>query len=236
MTAADILEELKSLGSENTKRMLMKNHGVKEPCFGVKIGDMKPIVKRIKRDHQLALDLYDSGNYDAMYLAGLIADDERMTKRDLQRWVKVACGGCLPGTTVPTVAAQGRFGWELALKWIESPKDHIASAGWATLSSFVALKDDSDLDLPQLKKLVAQVEKTIHGAPDKVRYAMNNFVISVGCYVKSLTAFAIATAENTGPVTADLGNNQCQVPFAPDYIRKVEKRGTIGKKRKTVKC
>lgn len=39
-----------------------------------------------------------------------------------------------------------------------------------------------------------------------------------------------------GPVTADLGNNQCQMPFAPDYIRKVQKRGAIGKKRKTVKC
>ena len=171
---------------------------------------MKPIVKRIKRDHQLALDLYDSGNYDAMYLAGLIADDERMTKRDLQRWVKVACGGCLPGTTVPTVAAQGRFGWELALKWIESPKDHIASAGWATLSSFVALKDDSDLDLPQLKKLVAQVEKTIHGAPDKVRYAMNNFVIACGCFVVPLNDAAKKSADKIGEVEVDHGDTSCK--------------------------
>lgn len=35
---------------------------------------------------------------------------------------------------------------------------------------------------------------------------------------------------------ADLGNNACQVPFAPDYIAKVAQRGSIGKKRKTAKC
>lgn len=63
------------------------NHGVKEPCFGVKVGDLQKIQKRIKKDYQLALDLYDTGNYDAMYLARLIADAARMTKKDLQRWI-----------------------------------------------------------------------------------------------------------------------------------------------------
>ena len=72
MTAREIISELKSLGSENYKKLLMTNHGVKEPCFGVKIGDMKGVQKRVKKDYQLALDLYDTGNYDAMYLAGLI--------------------------------------------------------------------------------------------------------------------------------------------------------------------
>jgi hypothetical protein len=80
------------------------------------------------------------------------------------------------------------------------------------------------------------VQKTIHQAPDALRYQMNAFVIAVGSYVSSLTATAIETAEKIGPVTADLGNNSCQVPFAPDYIRKVQQRGTIGKKRKSAKC
>ena len=87
-TVGNILKELGKLGTPSTKRMLMNNHGIKEPCFGVKIGDMKPIVKRIESDYQLALDLYATGNYDAMYLAGLIAEDERMTKKDLQQWAK----------------------------------------------------------------------------------------------------------------------------------------------------
>jgi len=88
MTAKEILEEIKPWGTEGYKRMLMANYGVQEPCFGVKIGDLKKIQKRIKKNYQLALDLYDTGNYDAMYLAGLIADDARMTKQDLQRWAE----------------------------------------------------------------------------------------------------------------------------------------------------
>jgi len=236
MTAPEVLAELESLGSETVKRMLMKNHGIKEPCFGVKIGDMQPLRKRIKKDYQLALDLYQTGNYDAMYLAGLIADDERMTKKDLQGWVEQAYGGSLPGSTVAGVAAANPHGRELALKWIDSKKPQIAAAGWSTLSGIVALKKDEELDLEELKSLLARVQKQIHQAPDEARYAMNGFVISLGGYVTALTELAIRTAEEIGPVTADLGNNSCEVPAAADYIRKMQARGNIGKKRKTMKC
>lgn len=236
MTAKEILEELKPLGRESYKRLLFNNYGVKEPCFGVPISELKKIQKRIRKDYPLALDLYDTGNYDAMYLAGLIADDARMTKKDLQRWVDKAYAGSLPGATVPWVAAGSPHGREMALKWIESAKNLEATAGWTTLSGLVALKDDAELDLPELKRLLQRVRKTIHKAPDAVRYSMNGFIIAVGSYVKPLTTFAIQIGEKIGPVTADLGDNHCQVPFAPDYIRKVQKRGSIGKKRTTVKC
>ena len=236
MTVKKLLDELKPLGSTSYKKMLFKNYGVKEPCFGVKIGDLKKIQKRIKMDYQLALDLYDTGNYDAMYLAGLIADDARMTKKNLQSWVNKANAAALSGSTVPWVTAGSPHGHELALEWIESKKSLVATAGWATLSSLVSIKDDTELDQPELKRLLKRVQKTIHQSPDTVRCGMNGFIISVGCYVKSLTELAIQTGEKIGPVTADLGNNECQIPFAPDYIRKVQKRGTIGKKRKTAKC
>lgn len=235
MTAKDILAEIKPLGSDSYKRVIF-NHGVKEPCFGVKISELQKIVKRIKRDHQLALDLYDTGVYDAMYLAGLIADDARMTKQDLQHWVAKASCRPLCGTTVAWVAAGSVHGWELGLEWIDAKSPLIAVAGWATLASLVSIKDDAQLDLAALKRLLQRVQKTIHQAPDAVRYQMNWFVIAVGSYVKPLTETAIQTAEKIGPVMADLGNNSCQVPFAPDYVRKVQQRGAIGKKRKTAKC
>jgi 3-methyladenine DNA glycosylase AlkD len=234
-SAAKIVEELKSLGSDSTKRVLMK-HGAQEPFFGVKIEHLKKIQKRIKMDYQLALDLYDTGISDAMYLAGLIADDARMTRKDLQRWVKGAYWYMLSEYTVPWVASGSKHGRDLALEWIESKNELIASAGWATLSSLVATKDDAELDLPELKKLLARIEKTIHKQPNRVRGAMNQFVIAVGGYVKSLTDLAIKTGEKIGQVEVDMGDTSCQVPFAPDYIRKIQKRGTIGKKRKSAKC
>jgi len=236
MTVNELLDELQSLGDERYKKMLMNNYGVQEPCFGVKIAHLKRIQKRIKMDYQLALDLYDTGNYDAMYLAGLIADDARMTKKDLRRWVAKAYAGALPGATVPWVAAGNPHGHALAREWIESPKRLVAAAGWATLSCLVATREDTELDLEELQQLLRCVEETIHHAPDAVRYEMNAFVIAVGSYVKSLTDLASKIGAKIGPVTANLGDNSCQIPFAPDYIAKVRQRGAIGKKRKTAKC
>ena len=80
MTADEIVAELKKLGTAQTKKTWM-THGAQEPCFGVKIEDMKKIQKRVKMDYQLALDLYDTGIADAMYLAGLIADDASSATR-----------------------------------------------------------------------------------------------------------------------------------------------------------
>lgn len=234
-TAEEILKELQPLGTESYRRVMLR-HGVREPYFGVRISDMQKIVKRIKTDYKLALDLYDTGNYDAMYLAGLIADDKKMTKKDLQRWVKNAYCRGLCGFTVAWVAAGSPHGWELGLEWIDSEKELFAVAGWATLGSLVSITDDCQLDLHALKKLLKRVEKSMHKARDVVRYQMNSFVIAVGSYVKPLSNIAVEIAEKIGPVEADLGDNSCQVPFAPDYIRKVEARGSIGKKRRTAKC
>ena len=235
MTAQEILEEIKPLGKDSYKKVLL-NHGVREPCYGVKIEYLQKIRRRIKKDYRLALDLYDTGVYDAMYLAGLIADDARMTRDDLRRWVEKAANGGLSGFTVPWVAAGSPHGHELALKWIESETDHIAAAGWATLSCLVSVKDDAELDLAELTRLLDRVRRTIHQAPNDTRYQMNGFVISVGTYVRPLTEAALEAAEAIGPVKIDMGNTACQVPFAPDYIRRVEKRGTLGKKRKSAKC
>src|SRR6187431_135977 len=106
MTAAEIITELKKFANAQTKKTWM-NHGAQEPCLGVKVEDMKKIQKRVKMDYQLALDLYDTGIADAMYLAGLIADDAKMTKRDLQKWVKQATWSAVAEYTVPWVASAG---------------------------------------------------------------------------------------------------------------------------------
>ena len=235
MTADEIVKQLKPLGTDSYKRVML-NHGAREPLFGVKIDDLKKIQKKVKKDYQLALDLFDTGIYDAMYLAGLVADDHKMTRRDLQHWVTKATSAGISEYTVPWVAAESLHGRELALEWIDSKKESVASSGWATLSGLVAIKDDADLDLPLLKRLLARVQKTIHDQPNRVRAVMNVFVIAVGSYVKPLTAGALEVGARIGPVTVDVGGTACKTPYAPDYIDKVRKRGIIGRKRKTTKC
>jgi len=235
MTSAEILEKLKSLGSESAKKVLLK-HGAKEPFYGVKIEELKKIQKQIKKDYPLSLELYNTGVSDAMYLAGLIADDSKMTKHDIQQWAEKAFWSLLSEYPVAWVAVESPYGWELALEWIESDKINIATSGWATLSTLVSIKPDAELDIKLLQQLLKRVSEQIHSAPNRIRYTMNGFVLSTGCFVTQLTEEAIKTAQKIGTVTVDMGGTACQVPYLPEYIEKVKKRGAVGKKRKMARC
>ncbi len=234
MTADDIVAELKQLANAQTKKSWM-THGAKEPCLGVKIADMKKILKRVKNNYPLALDLYDTGIADAMYLAGLIVDDNKMTVLDLQKWVEKATSDWVSEYTVPWVASGSPFGRELALKWQASADETIAAAGWRTYASLVSIKADNELDIAEITTLLKQVAKTIHQQPNRVKYVMNGFVIAIACYVKPLHELAVEIANGLGKVEVELSGD-CSIPFAPEHIKKFAARSPIGKKRKSAKC
>jgi 3-methyladenine DNA glycosylase AlkD len=235
MTVQDMLDELKALGKPSIKKVLM-NHGACEPFFGVSVEDLKKIQKRIKRDHALALDLYDTGISDAMYLAGLIVEDAKMTRKDLNRWVKAAYWYMLSEYTVPWVAAESPHGWALGLEWIESKTESTAAAGWATLGAVLKIKKDDDLDMAKVQELLDRIATTIHNQANRVRYQMNAFVIDVGSYVVPLAGKAREVADDIGVVQVDMGGLACKVPSARESIEKVHATGKAGKKRKTAKC
>lgn len=236
MTADEVLKQLAKLGNKGYKKTLLKR-GAKEPFFGVKIEDMKDkFQKKIKKDYKLALDLFDSGNGDAQYLAGLIADEGQMTKDDLRRWAKSATWLWVSEYSVAWVASESRFGFELGQEWTGAKQEKVASTGWATLSSLVSLRPDDELPIKELEKLLGRVAKTIHKSPNRVRYTMNSFVIAVGSNVPALTDKARQAAKQMGKVSVDMGDTDCNVPDAAEYIAKVAKAGRIGRKRKTARC
>ena len=235
MNVQTVMAELETKGSAAIKRILL-NHGVKEPLFGVKVEDLKVIQKRVKKDYQLAKDLYATGNADAMYLAGLIADEGKMTKKDLSIWVKQAVSTNISEYTVPWIAAESNFGYELAMEWINEKKAFIAAAGWSTLASLVAIKPDSELDIPTLNKLLERAGKDIHTADSRVRHTMNSFIIATGSYVTSLTDYAINISKNIGVIKVNADGTACKIPNAEDYISKVKGKGRLGKKKKMARC
>lgn len=235
MKVEEIIEQLKTLGNESTRSVLLK-HGAVEPIFGVKVEDLKKIQRKIKTDHQLSLDLYKTNISDAMYLAGLISDGSKMNRQQLQLWVEAAPWQMISEYTVPWVASEFAEGWELALEWIDSTKESIAASGWCTLAAIVSMKADDQLDLVKVRSLMKRIEDTIHSEKNRVKYTMNGFLLAVGIYVKPLSEEAIAMAERIGKVKVNMGDTACKVPFAPDYIRKAIDKGYLGKKRKTVRC
>jgi 3-methyladenine DNA glycosylase AlkD len=235
-TLDDILKELKSLGSEQTRKTFARHGAPVDQMFGVKIGDMKPIVKRLKGNQGMALELYDTGNSDAMYLAGLIADGAKMTKRDLDKWAKNAPWYMISEYTVAWVASENPAAAEIAVKWIKSKTPQIAGSGWATYASLVSTRPDAELDLVEIEALLKNVAEHVHTAPGRVAYSMNNFVICVGSYVKPLLPKAKAVAQKIGVVQVGMGDTACKVPVATEAIAKVEALQRLGQKRKMVKC
>jgi 3-methyladenine DNA glycosylase AlkD len=234
-TVPQVLAALKKKGTAQTRKTYAR-HGIPEPMFGVKIGDLKPIAKQLKGNQDLALALYESGNYDAMYLAAMVADGAQMNKRQLEAWAKGATCGMLSEYAVPWVANETPHARDLAVKWINSKNEALASSGWCTYAGIVATKPDDALDLAEIEALVDQVVEKIDAAPNRVRYAMNSFVIAVGAYVKPLLKHAKQAAKSIGKVEVDMGDTACRVPLATEYIQKIETMGRVGRKRKTLRC
>ncbi|OJJ14318.1 DNA alkylation repair protein [marine bacterium AO1-C] len=235
MTTEEIMASLEEMGNDQTKKTLM-NHGAQEPMFGVKVQDLKKVLKKTKKNHELSLELYATGNSDAMYLAGLMADEKQITKEQLQDWVEKAYWYFLYEYTVPWIAADTEFGFELGLEWIKSDKENIAAAGWSTLAGYAGVNPDEKLDTDIYTQLLDQVGEEIHDAQNRVRYTMNGFVIAIGTYIPALTDKAQEVAAKIGKVKVNMGGTACKVPLATEYITKVIDKGRVGKKRKTARC
>ncbi len=235
MNAHNILTELEALASPSIKKTLLR-HGAVEPFFGVKIGDLKPLVKKLKGCQELAMDLYATGNSDAMYLAGLVASGSKMSVAQLEGWAAGATWHMLAGSTVAWVAVEHPEGVALAQKWIQSENPLIAVAGWSTLSSAAVVIPDEKLPIKAFSTLLKALPKELLKAPNRVRYTMNHFVICVGTYVVPLADQAMEVANKIGKVAVDMGDTECQVPEAAPYILKCLKNGACAPKRKTVRC
>ncbi|WP_028559100.1 DNA alkylation repair protein [Paenibacillus pinihumi] len=231
----EIMAELAKLGDEQTKKTFIR-HGAQEPLFGVRVGDLKKLVRSVKKNQQLVYDLYDTGNSDAMYLAGLTIDPKAISKERLHDWARRAYWYMLAEYTVASAAAESPYARELALEWMQSDEEMVAASGWSAYANYLSITPDERLDQEEITLLLEQAGHTIHEERNRVRYTMNGFVISVGTYVQDLNELAKDTARRIGKVHVDVGQTACKVPLAADYIEKVEQRGTVGKKRKTCIC
>lgn len=141
----DVMRQLTALGTEQTRKTFAR-HGIEGDVFGVKVGDLKQVVKPIRGDQLLAEALYATGNYDAMYLAGLIGSGAKMSEASLRGWAEQAKWHAIAGTAVAWVATESEHAEFLAASWIDDERELVQSAGWVTLCGIVATRDDAALD------------------------------------------------------------------------------------------
>lgn len=230
-----IMQELLVLGKERTKKIYISN-GAHEPLFGVATGAMKPIAKKIKINQSLAEELYATGNYDAMYFAGIIADPQAMNETDFNRWMDSAYFYMLSDYVVAVTLAESDIAQEVADKWIASGEELKMSAGWSCYCWLLGNRSDAEFSESKIAHMVEMVKNTIHDSPDRAKSAMNNFLYTVGISYVPLHEKAVEMAKAVGPVEIKRDKKKSSFLNAYQSIQREVDRGRLGFKRKYVRC
>ncbi|MGH2317659.1 DNA alkylation repair protein [Planococcus sp. SE5232] len=230
-----VMQELEALGKERMKKIYLSN-GAREPLFGVAIGTMKPIAKKIKIDQQLAEELYATGNYDAMYFAGIIADPKAMTAADFDRWMDGAYFYMLSDFVVAVTLSESDIAQEVADKWIDSGEELKMSAGWSCYCWLLGNRKDHEFSESKISSMLDKVKNSIHHSPERTKSAMNNFLYTVGISYVPLTEKAIEVSKEVGVVEVKRDNKKSSFLNAYESIQKDVAKGRVGFKRRYVRC
>jgi hypothetical protein len=217
MTLAETMRELEKAGSAQTRKTYAR-HGAEEPMFGVSFATLKVMMKRINVDHELAMALWDTKNFDARNLAVKIVDPARMTSADLDRWARETSLSRTCGGYVGMLAAEGPHGETKVVQWLSSKNAHERCAGWSLLGQFAQRNETTPEAF--FEKRLAEIERTIHTAPNSERGGMNMAVITIGCRSAGLRKAALAAAKRIGKVDIDYGDTACETPDAAQIIEK----------------
>lgn len=229
-----VMAELEKLGSPRQKKYYI-NQGAKEPVFGAATGAMKAIMKQTGKSQPLAEKLYATGNYDAMYFAGMIAEPGRMAKQDFDRWMEGAYFYMISDFIVAVTLAEAPIAQQVADEWIADGRVLYQSAGWSCYEWLLGTRPDSEFDEAKLLSMLHRVEAAVHTAPGRARQAMNNFLIAVGVSYLPLHGQAKQAAERIGTLAPD-GDKTGPMQEAAKVIQTAADKGRLGFKRKSVRC
>lgn len=220
MTLQDTLSALEDYGTEQNQTVYAR-HGVTGACYGVSVANQNALKKRIKRDHDLALQLWATGNHDARVLATMIADPKQADDDLLEAWAADLDNYVLTDALTGYVTQTALF-QEKMQAWMASDDEWKGRAGWSLLAH-LAIRDK---DLPDafFEPYLPVIERDIHAAKNKTKDAMNNALIAIGVRSQALETQAIAAAERIGTVEVDHGETSCKTPAAVPYMQKTRAR------------
>jgi hypothetical protein len=219
MTLAQAMAELEAKGSEQTRKTYLR-HDAREPLFGVKFGDLRPLAKRIGRDQSLARQLWASGNSDARLLACMVSDPAQVSEAEMDDWLADIDTYFLVDIFVAEVASRVPGQRERAERWIASDRDRTAQAGW-DLMNYVAM---NDADVPdeyfvgQLDLIAARID----GYGNWTRRSASNTITGIGLRNDALEREARRAAASMGPVEFDPGQTSCVMPDPIAYLEKTK--------------
>jgi 3-methyladenine DNA glycosylase AlkD len=219
MTFGEAMAALEAAGSEQTRKTYLR-HGAREPLFGVRFGDLRPLARRIGTDHALAEQLWASGNADARLLACMVADPAQVSEAELDAWLGDIDSYFLVDIFVAEIASSTPGRLARAERWIASDRDRTAQAGWDLLN-YVALSDEDVAD-EYFEAQLTLIADRIEDYGNWTRRSASNTITGIGLRNDELEAAARTTAAEMGHVEFDPGQTSCVMPDPIEYLEKTK--------------
>ena len=211
MTVKEALAQLKSLGDEGLRAYYTRG-GEPENQFGVKLGDVRALAKKIKVDHELALGLWETGNVEAQHLATLIMKPKALSAEQVDKLTRSTTCARVAEWLNNYVVAQHPEREALRGKWMKDKDRWAARAGWHLTAGRVNRKEDEGLDLGGL---LDRIEKEMGKAAPEVQWTMNNTLIAIGVHHAKHRKRAVAIGEKIGLYRDWPVSKGCIIPYVP---------------------
>ncbi|HIZ37225.1 MAG TPA: DNA alkylation repair protein [Candidatus Ruania gallistercoris] len=217
MTTLDaVLAELATL-EDPAIRAVNERHGDEH---GVNLTRLRAVAKRLKTNHELAVDLWQTGGASARLLALLICRPKAFGREELDRMLRETRTPKVHAWLVSYVVKKSPHAEELRLAWLSDPDPQVASAGWELTSERVAKTPDG-LDLPAL---LDEVEAELTGAADPLQWAMNETLATIGIHHAGERERAVAIGERLEVLKDYPTSPGCTSPYAPAWIAEMVHR------------
>jgi 3-methyladenine DNA glycosylase AlkD len=227
MNFDEVMTTLEKAGTAQNRKVYAR-HGARPPLFGVSFAVLRDLAKKNKNNHELAVELWESGNYDACLLACQVADPAKLDDPLAEAWVKRVYNYVISGEFSQLVA-KSPLAQKKAEKWVKSSEEYISRTGWLILSWLV---EHSSLPDSYFDPYLEKIENNIHQSPNRTRDAMNTALINIGLR-PALTKQCLSISKRIGKVEVDHGETGCKTPDAGDYIKRtLEYRAKKSKSKK----
>src|SRR5262245_18308257 len=164
MTVNEILAKLESLG-DAARRAHNTKVGAPDNQFGVKLGDIRAVAKKIKGDQQLAIDLWQTGNVEAQLVASLLLKPASLSAGELGKLTRYTLCAQVADSLNAYVVAEHPEKDALRGKWMKAKDRWAARAGWNLTASRVNKGAADGLDL---QALLDRIEKEMPKAKPEV--------------------------------------------------------------------
>lgn len=215
-----VMHQLQTWGSESTRRIYQRQ-GAGEPLFGVTLGNLRGLARRLKTRHDLALELWATQNVDARILATMLMDPGRLAAEDLEAMLQSLTYFRLVDELVFNVVARSPHADALRERWTRAPGELSGRAGWNLLIHRVLSGQTADLDLDAILR---QIEAEILHAPLRRQETMNRCLVEIAVHQPHLTRRCLDLGERLGRFDTRPVPKGCVSSYAPEWIAAVLRR------------